>query len=141
MASFTSEVERHFDFLKALGYELLTNEASPSFDNGLAIYRSARMSIQIVRDRGDWFFEAGPLGGLRYADHLLAEAVRAPSHSAEVNHRDPAVVARHLQLFLPAIEHAFEPQRAAQTTDALRRVGELRWERLLSDSRAPKRAT
>lgn len=124
MASFTKAVERHFGFLTALGYEMLTNEASTSFDNGLAIFRGATMSIQIVRDRGDWFFEVGPLGGLRYADHLLVEAVTASSSQspAEIDHRDPAVVARHLELMLPVIEDAFQPNRSAQTIDALRRV-------------------
>jgi hypothetical protein len=137
MAPFTREVERHFGFLEAVGYEVLTNEASTSFDMGLALFRSAQMSIQVVRDRGDWSFEAGPLGGLRYADHLLAEAVRGSSaqHPAEVNHRDPAAVARHLEGMLPAIEGAFTPERSAQTVEALRRVGERRWEQIQARSK------
>jgi hypothetical protein len=123
---FTKQVDRHFSFLAANGFELLSNEASSSFDNGLAIFRSARLSIQVVRDRGDWFVEAGALGDLRYGDHLLAHVLPGFSSvgSAGVNHREPAAVAQHLRQMLPAIEAAFAPERATQTITALRRLGQ-----------------
>ena len=123
---FTKQIDRHFGFLAANGFELLTNEASSSFDNGIAIFRNARLSIQVVRDRGDWFVEAGALGDLRYGDHLLARVLPSLSSvgSAAVNHRDPAAFAQHVRQMLPAIEAAFAPERATQTIIALRRLGQ-----------------
>ena len=118
------------------------SEDSSSFDNGLAIFRSAQLSIQVVRDRGDWFFEAGPLGGLRYGDHLLAEVLSdARRAAAPAVHRDPAALARHLQHMLPAIEAAFAPERASQTVAALQQAVELRRQRMLSASDPTRRAT
>jgi hypothetical protein len=144
MGAFTSDVDRHFGFLRSAGFEVLVNEASPSFDNGLAIFRSAHQSIQVVRDRGYWLFEAGPLGDLRYADHFLTELLAASSGAVatEVNHRDPAAVAEQLRQMLPWLEAVFAPDRSTETIAALRRLVELRLERLVAeDAESAKRAT
>ena len=135
MTAFVREIEKHFGFLRAAGYELRVNEAG-SMSSGLAIFRSPRLSIQVIQDRSYWSFEAGPLGELRYGDHLLAEVLGLSAFQprTDAERRDAAAVAEMLRRQLLAIEGAFAPERAAETLAACRLAGQDRAEELYGAS-------
>jgi hypothetical protein len=143
MPRFNAEVDEHFSFLKAEGFELLESEESNSFDNGYAIFRSASLALHVVRDRSEWRFEVGALGGLRFDYQLLAELFdgSAARQIAAEAVRNPAVLAEALEHQLSGIRAAFTPDRADETSRALRRLGELRARRLFDGPSAAERTT
>lgn len=131
MNDFCRSVTPAFAFLVSqCGYHLLSEDVSPSFDNGQLVYASPAVRIVVTRDRGQVFFSASARGDPRDVDDeilaLLIEGVKAyPTESAPRDFSadgSASILHRHLA----SIEQLLSPSRLAAT---LRNAGALKGQR------------
>ncbi|NED97105.1 hypothetical protein G1H11_17535 [Phytoactinopolyspora alkaliphila] len=60
--------------LIAQGYEKTGRHASKGFGDEVTCYSFMHVSVRVVRDRGQWFFEASPTNGVDWFDADLWHA-------------------------------------------------------------------
>jgi hypothetical protein len=120
MNDFLVTVKPAFAFLvQDRGYELLDEDVTDSFDNGLLIYQSATLRIGVTRDRCQVLCNVRARGDYRDIDEeilrlLLDGARHYPREAPRADFR-PAAVAGFLREHLTAIEHLFSPTALAET--------------------------
>jgi hypothetical protein len=110
---FARKVKPLFDFLVAQGYRLIHEEISSSFDNGVLVYQSDHLRVEVVRDRGDVWFSVSAPGHERSVDQeILGLMLIHAEHYARaepVQEDQTTWSAGFLRANLSAIEQLFAP--------------------------------
>jgi hypothetical protein len=134
MNDFLREVKPAFDFLVTEhGYTLEKADAYDAFDNGMLVYESPRLRLEIDRDRGSVAVQASALGDDRAFDgEILRDLLRglrayrrAPNllQPWSVSQRYTAErAAQFLKEHLAELERRFSPN---ELEDTCRRCAEL----------------
>ena len=116
---FLSTIKPLFQFLTERGYKLLAEEDSPSFDNGLLIFQSLHLRIQVVRDRGQVLLTArSPVDHRDYDEDILRLLLAgAPRYSRPAVPSDfkASTAAAFLRQNIQQIEGLFAPGAAEET--------------------------
>jgi len=128
--SFLRVVKPTFDAaLEARGYRLIHAEESESFGNGILIYQSDQLRIQVTRDRGQILLSFRGVGHLRdYDDEILQLLVDGTEHYQRRDVNDFSVEGRvaFLRRELGRIEALFAPAVVDNTARAGSRLQEER---------------
>jgi hypothetical protein len=130
--SFLSDVERAFAFLQdEQGHQLLETDIADAFDNALVSFRSDRLRIRIIRERGQVFADFAPPDGppewcdapalLKYLGSMerIAEFTRTDQRSV-------VALAGLIQPFYGAIAELYAAPRRDKTVLELRVLQEER---------------
>ena len=116
--------------LESSGYQRVEQRSSAGFGDELIAFAREALSVRLVRDRGQWFVEASPVGGEDWFDadvwhSALTETVppsepRSSEEQARLMRDDlPAISARVVASAAPAVEQL----RMIRAARSRRRLG------------------